>query len=246
MFNLTYPIRRITRYKSGWLVERKPPANTNTRGDREQITRLSRSSLERLAWTVSQSSTEFKSMLTLTYLFPPKDGLQSKRHLRHFLSAMQKCFGDYSYCWWLEFTRRGLPHYHLLLTLSPDAFKRTRAAVLWAIAQDARPWPYCDLKTRRQHEWKRAVVNVCSHPKSWQELRSPEGARRYALKYALKTTQKDVPEAWRNVGRFWGCDYKTIPKPLSEPTEAHEGQVRGILDETRFERWPIIPKYVIL
>jgi hypothetical protein len=47
-------------------------------------------------------------------------------------------------------------------------------------------------------------------------LREEDGARRYALKYAEKTTQKTVPDRYRNVGRFWGANRRvleSIPKP---------------------------------
>lgn len=34
----------------------------------------------------------------------------------------------------------------------------------------------------------------------------------YAVKYAKKADQKDVPSWFRDVGRFWGCSYNMIPK----------------------------------
>jgi hypothetical protein len=34
----------------------------------------------------------------------------------------------------------------------------------------------------------------------------------YAVKYAQKADQKDVPGWFRGVGRFWGCSYNMIPE----------------------------------
>lgn len=36
----------------------------------------------------------------------------------------------------------------------------------------------------------------------------------YAVKYAAKTEQKEVPHQFRDVGRFWGCWNYTSPEPV--------------------------------
>lgn len=37
----------------------------------------------------------------------------------------------------------------------------------------------------------------------------------YAVKYATKTEQKEVPESFRDVGRFWGCWNYKHPEPVT-------------------------------
>lgn len=38
----------------------------------------------------------------------------------------------------------------------------------------------------------------------FDNIRLEDGAKRYALKYALKPHQKKVPRSFQDVGRFWG------------------------------------------
>jgi hypothetical protein len=42
-------------------------------------------------------------------------------------------------------------------------------------------------------------------------FRVPHAASAYATKYATKQEQKDVPQEYQNVGRFWGCWGKSRP-----------------------------------
>ena len=59
------------------------------------------------------------------------------------------------------------------------------------------------------------MFRVHTHPKAWELIRSPDGAARYALKYATKPYQKKVPEDFQDVGRFWGCS-RDISRSASE------------------------------
>ena len=45
-----------------------------------------------------------------------------------------------------------------------------------------------------------------------ERVRKPKGARNYAVKYAQKCRQKEVPENYENVGRFWGHSRGIEPK----------------------------------
>lgn len=54
---------------------------------------------------------------------------------------------------------------------------------------------------------KRAGTNL-------ERARSTDGAKHYAVKYAMKMRQKRVPKLYRNVGRFWGHSRRVKPKPF--------------------------------
>lgn len=91
------------------------------------------------------------------------------------------------------------------------------------------------------------IHKVHRHKDTWQEVREQDGAKRYALKYALKTYQKTVPEQYQDVGRFWGNSRDVKPTggieiditedELREWIERHNPDVN--------ERLPVIlPKYI--
>lgn len=48
--------------------------------------------------------------------------------------------------------------------------------------------------------------------------------------------QKAVPPGYRNVGRFWGCSRRVIPKPLDILT-CTEDDIRGVI-----QNWEYAPK----
>jgi hypothetical protein len=84
----------------------------------------------------------------------------------------------------LEFQKRGAPHFHLLTT---DFYSFRRCQQLWyAIVNSG------DLKHLK------AGVRV-------EKLKcGKKGMIAYAKKYAVKQVQKEVPEFYENVGRFYG------------------------------------------
>lgn len=90
------------------------------------------------------------------------------------------------------------------------------------------------------------MAKVHRHPKSWEPVREEGGARRYALKYALKTKQKSVPSEFQDVGRFWGCsrDVGRSAKEIEWECDASEYEVAeacrkyGREDVTSWEFFP--------
>ena len=83
----------------------------------------------------------------------------------------------------MEFQRRGAPHLHVFLT-GPVPKEKVAAA------------------------WNRiAGQGDADHLKAGtriEAMREKHLAAAYAAKYASKAEQKDVPEEFQNVGRFWG------------------------------------------
>lgn len=86
-----------------------------------------------------------------------------------------------SILWWLEFQERGAPHVHFLYT--------TR--VPWEAAAS---------------QWARAVgdESIERTATRYEKVKQTAAMASYVGKYASKMEQKEVPEAYRKVGRFWG------------------------------------------
>src|SRR5262245_42277700 len=121
LLNLRYPVSaialnpatRTARVMRVSKVQNIPPGS----GNKKHIRSLSRSSLNKLAWTVINTSSKFTSILTLTYLCPPTIRA-AKNHLNRFLQLLhRKLKQDLRYIWFLEFQRSGKVHYHILLNI---------------------------------------------------------------------------------------------------------------------------------
>lgn len=139
---------------------------------------------------------EYTTMVTLTYPFSfPVNGRETKEHLRRFLQELKReyyrhahvnasSFKDHSSFWFLEFQERGAPHYHIFTTWCPDKE--------WV----SRRW--YDIVESYDERHLRAGTRT-------EFLRSGRaGTIAYASKYAAKLEQKEVPENFEDVGRFWG------------------------------------------
>lgn len=163
-------------------------------GMRGEIKILSNASRSRLIWT-ARNTPGLHSILTLTYPHEDyaitanggnfmADGRTIKEHLRKF--RQQLTYRGLVGFWFLEFQKRGAPHFHFFLvgTLKPQDVDKLR------------------------DNWARIVGSSCPHHPTrgldYQELRKPEAAGAYAAKYSSKDEQKVVPEHFRGVGRFWG------------------------------------------
>ena len=212
---------------------RKTCLTPPSRGKRAGIEYLSGKARSRLMWVVKETDVEFRSLLTLTYGATwPSDGKRCKAHLDTFLKWVRRNVST-SYLWFIEFQKRGAPHYHIMLDV--DAGDRFEMAVTWA-------------RIAEEDTWMRVkMVQVHAHEKSWENIRQAEGARRYVAKYALKTYQKKVPREYQNVGRFWGAsrDVKAaIPEPME--VEMDEDNLRRLLTslDHRCAKWDILPELI--
>lgn len=147
----------------------------------------------------------YTTMLTLTYPREyPCDGRTVKEHLRRFLQELRR-YADKqdlaSFCrskldgttelrqqfsafWFLEFQKRGAPHFHIFCTHS---YHYQWVAELWYRIVNSGDEKHLRAGTRIEaiHTGRAGTIS-------------------YASKYAAKAEQKDVPEIFLNVGRFWG------------------------------------------
>lgn len=141
-----------------------------------------------------------KVFLTLTYPESfPVDGEICKKHLH----AMKQWFKrrGISGVWFLEFQRRGAPHFHAFLDKYPLGGSESVAVAWDRIVSSGDP---------KHIAWHRGEL---SGRPCLEYMRKPHAASWYASKYATKAEQKEVPENFINVGRFWGHWGKTM-KPV--------------------------------
>lgn len=234
------PICGVTKYRNTIQVRRTCPDLANGKGEKRPLRSLSRSSLNRLAFTAHNANLKLKSMLTLTYSERwTRSGRQAKSQLNYYLTRLRRLFVPLSYLWFLEFQVRGAPHFHVLLSVPVDEDLRGELARLWVMAVSPENGEEAE-KMRRVH----------THRAAWEDLRSEDGAKRYALKYALKTKQKEVPVGFQDVGRFWGCsrDISRSANEVEWQADLSEWDARKLIAALGrdMDGWGELPKYVFL
>ncbi len=158
-------------------------------GVRKEITMLSRQARQRMYFT-ARNIDGLTHMITLTYPAEyPHDGEVVKYHWKLFRQFLTRNGFDYGF-WFLEFQRRGAPHFHVFL----PAVKKERDE-RWLHTVSYRWAEIVDSSDFSKHV--RAGTR-------FEKLRREGAVGGYVYKYALKSEQKEVPENYRNVGRFWG------------------------------------------
>ena len=170
-----------------------------------------------LAFVASNTNIEFDVMVTLTYPRSyPGDGKTCKRHLNAFLQFMRRRIKGLSYLWFFEFQRRGAPHFHILYKSMGVMVPKEDLSVRWYSIVDSGDDRHLKAGTRVE------------------KIRSKDGARRYAVKYAQKMEQKAVPKGFRSVGAFWNCSRDVRPRTLGTVTlEGGSNQLERMLED-----WP--------
>lgn len=171
-------------------------------GRKSDIEELSVESRKRLAFTASNADCEWKSMITLTYGNEfPQNGKQVKRDLNLFLSALRYRITGVKYLWFLEFQQRGAPHVHILLSSSFEEQVFGNLVEKWIALSSS----YAESDVSEENIRKFNLHQRDGVYDFWQNARSNRGLSHYAVKYATKTEQKQVPPAYQSVGRFWGA-----------------------------------------
>jgi len=249
-FNSTYPIVSVLHSPQGIILKRESTTGyvKQPSGKRGKIKSLSPRALKRLAFTVFTSQIQFKSILTLTYSSnSPTRGITTKKHLNSILIAMKREFGAYSYLWWLEFTKKGRPHYHLLTTLPApskemlEAFGRMWANVTVNLdCHEVGLWE----KVYKVHSFQ--AIPGSTKKQAWEGIRKQNGAKWYILKYASKFEQKETPNGFSDVGRFFGASRDVKFRDWQE-VDASETEVREYLDRLGLSvaKADILPKHII-
>lgn len=219
---------------------------------------LTKKSLLNLIWTINATEVKFNSMLTLTYPDAfPVNGATVKEDLRVYLQWFTRRYGT-QYLWFLEFQKRGAPHFHVLSEVAEiTPTMRVDAGLRWTRQViDARWFIACfgvvetknfeldfDYQGYRLEALKVAKFNV--HEDVWQLSKSENGMRNYAAKYAAKEYQKEVPEKYVEVGRFWGASSGIKPQAIAE-FDATEDDIRQWLDSAKHgaANMDVLPKLI--
>lgn len=243
-----YPITEVTVHRGGNLtikrsskIQSQPPEKKQG----QKITKLSTKSLRRLIHTMQCSSVTFKSFITLTYgQYYPRDGSVVKSDLKYILKTISKYSPDY--LWFLEFQKRGAPHFHVLTTVDCIApHMRFELMAKWVQRQIKSPYFYGHIEADCG---AKAVARLCKfniHSDVWELVRDEEGAKKYVAMYASKPHQKHVPKDYQNVGRFWGCS-KSVSNIDGVRVQLKECELRTSLQKLGAKQsdWDILPKYL--
>lgn len=198
------------------LMTIQPPSG----GPRGEISSFTQASRRRLKFAASNAFPELISQFGMTYHNLKPDGKTIKRHLNSFLVALRRRFPGVGYLWILEFQRRGIPHFHLYLTLQHSAEIGETLGRIW---------------NRLVESYDHDHLAFHIHSKNFMPWSMGTGS--YLCKYLDKEAQKAVPEGFTGIGRFWGHSRGLVPepeviqsKPLNEKysysfTDMHTGEV---------------------
>lgn len=124
-----------------------------------------------------------------------------KKRLTRFMDRFPK-LRNWKALWFLEFQKRGAPHVHIMLFAVSIPDEVRKALSRWAGVAWSEIVGNPDSRELAKH--KKACSRV-------ERMRSEHFG--YAAKYASKAHQKDVPEEFQGVGRFWGNWNHAEPKP---------------------------------
>lgn len=168
---------------------------------------------------------------------------------------MRQHWPNLDYFWFLEFQSRGAPHFHLGLSIpAPQRTDGTRQelASWWAIIAEQGDWPYSCVKPRKgkliQGEGsftRESVFRQHRRLKVWEDVHHSDGAWRYVITYVSKPYQKEVPENYRNVGRFWGVSSGIVlgDSMRLSCSESDARQFISVLGRS-MEHYDVLPKII--
>ncbi|GEM_PF-6172499 len=187
---------------------------------KKDIYEFSKVSASALCYLVKNMMVEPRSMITLTYPANyPANGELVKKHLHSFLMGYWDKFSDGFYIWFLEFQKRGAPHFHILVSVDLSQctgglirkYRRRDGQTLWFDTnQVMHNWVserWAKIVATNKY-WRSSPQDYEKHRRvgcSWEQLRLQDAGVRYVLKHFSKKSQKQVPQGFQDVGRFWGA-----------------------------------------
>lgn len=185
---------------------------SKVKATKSAITEFSIKSQRNCKFKFDSASRGMTSAICLTYpqeMRETLDGRIIKKHFKAFILAYLREFGlDGRYFWVLEFQRNGNPHFHIVTDCKADIkAQRDFVAARW----------YKIVGSGLQKHYKAGT--------SCELVRSQAGVASYIAGYLKKANQKQVPENFHNVGRFWGGSRKAfeIEKQMFHFEDSMEG-----------------------
>ena len=129
--------------------------------------------------------------------------------------------------WFLEFQERGAPHFHYMLW-DGEANASVQSQLTDSLRKEFIRWV------------SKAWAEVVDHPDPVERMKHEAAGTRvermrrrhfgYAMAYASKPRQKQVPEGFQDVGRFWGLLGFRRPKPIEFWLEGSVDLVREYVE----------------
>lgn len=182
---------RVEVYRRDVQVHRGFASESRRVVPRGEIKELSAASRRRLALVARNLEPgRVRCLITLTlpgdWLAVVPDGRTLKVKAHRMWQELRRKYPGIGGLWFLEFQKRGAPHYHAGVTVEVD---RAWLAATWARIVAATG------EERRRHELAGTGSEV---------IRLADGFTRYVSKYASKWEQKIVPDYFAGVGRMWG------------------------------------------
>ena len=163
--------------------EKVPVRQSKSLSKRGPISHYSKRSIKRLKFLLRNTADMWKGLITLTYPSDfPKDGRLCKKHLDTFLKFLRR--RGVRYIWVLEFQERGAPHYHIFV----DRYiSKEDIALRW-------------YKIVGSGDEKHLVAGT-----RVEAIKNKGLVFHYISSYISKLSQKQVPDDFQDVGRFWGA-----------------------------------------
>jgi hypothetical protein len=184
-----------------------------TIGTRKCVSVFSDRSRSRMSRYLRSCDASYRFMVTLTYSGDRGSFDRPKDHLARFIKRLRRLFEcgtgqtsdvgkeRWSIFWFVEFQARGAPHFHIFTNrwIGKDWLARTWYDIVGTGDEN-------HLKAgTRVEALKCDRYGVCS----------------YAMKYCLKTSQKDLPSHLATIGRWWGvCGLSSVRVAVASLTHA--------------------------
>lgn len=174
----------------------RPQQGGGLRGAITEFSEKSRARCEKHIRNLPTGS--IKYFLTLTYPAGwSNDGVRIKRDLATMVKRLKR-MGFGGLVWVLEFQSRGAPHFHLWLD------RGFGGDIDEGIKLCANAWYEVVGSGNPNHLKVHMGLAGGGNKPCLEVVRNEHAPSYYAVKYCTKAEQKTVPEAYYNVGRFWG------------------------------------------
>lgn len=195
-----------------------PESKNQVKPTKSAIKEFSFKSQRNCKFMFDSASRDLSTAICLTYpleLREKLDGRQIKKHFKAFILAYLRKFGlKGRYIWVLEFQKNRNPHFHLVTDCKVDInIQREFVAARWFKIVDSKLEKHLNAGT------------------SCEVVRSQTGVAAYMASYLQKADQKQVPENFANVGRFWGGSRNAFE--VRKTVHHFEDSMSGIADARR-------------
>lgn len=214
---------RVQVFPSDVIVKVGRGRGSSIRSVRGKVREFSDRSKRRLLFSAFNACVDWFAFITLTYPMEfPSDGPTTKAHLHKFLVYLHRRYPSIKYLAALEFQERGAPHFHILVSEFVDL--RWLSETWYRVVGSEDP----------KHLRAGTSVQLVSGRK--------EGAGYMAKVYTAKGFQKQVPEGFADVGRFWFSSRGLVQVERELSIEEYSQAVRFVRTLRKFVERSLKPR----